>query len=634
MKMSKNIYNNFENEKTCFNKASHSNCLDNIESLKSSEKPNNFDITDVIGQIINNKQFKDFKPKNSSHIKLNINAKVFVHSKNRLKKEEKKEESQIYSFEFLMKYENMEISNKTDLLSKDVLNHIDSFKIVVKYEQKFFENGKKSEKWEKKDFAKEEKVAEENIKKLYESDNKDKDIKELREIMNIMTKNNYDEKKDIILKIIKDDEKLQEQFIKKVLFKKAVMEMPFAELYSELAKFLNKKLPQKSKKSEKSSLFREILIDECKKVLKTTNFDEYINEEDQQEKEMKIKKFYKGNMNLVIQLVKVKLQSKRAVEDSFEFLLKRYKNEESKFFKTMLAETILLLVDKFGTFINTEKEKVKDDDVKKYNKKVDEFIQNLEEIKNDKALPGHIKFNIINLIEKRKNKYKESKFEKSLRVYSKEELERELVKEDDRTEVDTAEAEEECKEREQEEIIEKIKSDLSEYKECVEEEGDSKKFTWKTTTILYDVEFKSIEDITQGYLAASADFIEKEDNIKYAKDYIRELFNYYNEKMDDKEKDDLIKRVFSLYGLVKDYSYETPKIYEIYAYLLFTFMENDIMEVEDIQDLLKGKESEDLKVLSGVLQNIYTYNKSDEFKSELKTIPFISKNKGEFEWVF
>lgn len=631
--MSKKIFNNFENGKTSFNKASHSNCLDNIKSLKSSGNPNPFDIKDVIAQIINTKQFEEFKPKNSSHIKLNLNAKVYVHSKNRLKKEEKKEESQIYSFELLMKYENMEISNKTDLLSKDVLNHIDSFKIVVKYEQKF-KNGQKGEIWAKKDFTKEEKVAEENKKKLNESDNKDKDIKELREIMNIMTKNNYDEQKDIILKIIKDDEKLQEQFIKKVLFKKAVMEMPFAELYSELAKFLNKKLPQKSKKSEKSSLFREILIDECKKVLKATNFDEYINEEDQQEKEMKIKKFYKGNMNLVIQLVKVKLQAKRAVEDSFEFLLKRYKNEESKFFKTMLAETILLLIDKFGTFINTEKGKVKDEDTKKYNKKLDEFIKNLEEIKNDKALPGHIKFNIINLIEKRKNKYKESKFEKSLRVYSKEELERELVKEDEKTEVDTAEAEEECKEREQEEIIEKIKSDLTEYKECVEEEGDSKKFTWKTTTILYDVEFKSIEDITQGYLAASADFIEKEDNIKYAKDYIRELFNYYNEKMDDKEKDDLIKRVFSLYELVKDYAYDTPKIYEIYSYLLFTFMENNIMEVKDIQDIFKDKEGEDLKYLSGVLQNIYNYNKSDEFKSELKAIPFISKNKGEFEWVF
>lgn len=631
--MSKKIFNSFENGKTSFNKTSHSNYLDNIKSLKSSENPNPFDIKDVIAQIINTKQFEEFKPKNSSHIKLNLNAKVYVHSKNRLKKEEKKEESQIYSFELLMKYENMEISNKTDLLSKDVLNHIDSFKIVVKYEHKF-KNGQKSEKWVKKDFSKEEKVAEENKKKLNESDNKDKDIKELREIMNIMTKNNYDEQKDIILKIIKDDEKLQEQFIKKVLFKKAVMEMPFAELYSELVKFLNKKLPQKSKKSEKSSLFKEILIGECKKVLKATNFDEYINEEDQQEKEMKIKKFYKGNMNLVIQLVKVKLEKNRAVEDSFEFLLKRYKNEESKFLKTMLAETILLLVDKFGTFINTEKGKVKDEDTKKYNKKLDEFIKNLEEIKNDKALPGHIKFNIINLIEKRKNKYKESKFEKSLRVYSKEELERELVKEDDKTEVDTAEAEEECKEREQEEIIEKIKSDLSEYKECVEEEGDSKKFTWKTTTILYDVEFKSIEDITQGYLAASADFIEKEDNIKYAKDYIRELFNYYNEKMDDKEKDDLIKRVFSLYELVKDYAYDTPKIYEIYSYLLFTFMENNIMEVKDIQEIFKDKEGEDLKYLSGVLQNIYNYNKNDEFKSELKEIPFISNNKGKFEWVF
>ena len=74
--MSKKIFNNFENGKTSFNKASHSNCLDNIKSLKSSGNPNPFDIKDVIAQIINTKQFEEFKPKNSSHIKLNLNAKV------------------------------------------------------------------------------------------------------------------------------------------------------------------------------------------------------------------------------------------------------------------------------------------------------------------------------------------------------------------------------------------------------------------------------------------------------------------------------------------------------------------------------------------------------------------------------
>ena len=161
-----------------------------------------------------------------------------------------------------------------------------------------------------------------------------------------------------------------------------------------------------------------------------------------------------------------------------------------------------------------------------------------------KSLPGKIKYNIINLIEKKKHNYKETKYEKSLRVFSKKELEEELNKEyeNEKEKEETAEAEEEYKERYQEEISEKIKNDLIEYKNCVEEEGTSEKFLWKTITLLYDVEFKPFDDIISGYVIASADFIEKESNIKYTMDYIRELIIYYNEKMDEKEKNDLKNR--------------------------------------------------------------------------------------------
>ena len=634
--MSKIVSKLFINEKTKSNKASHSK----ESELNETEIKMSLEIkrtTNYLEKRLKNKEIKEYIPiamrkkkeKSEENTKweLNKNAKEYVPTKNKLKKKEKKEvkeEPKIYSYEFLMKFETMEISNKTDLLNEEVLEHINSLNIVVKHE----------EKWSRKDYTKEEKTAEDNKKKFEANDNKDSDIKELREIMNTMTKDNYDEKKEIILKKIKDDEKLQEQFIKKILFKKAVMEMPYAELYSELSKFLNKKLPQKSKKSEKSSLFREILIDECKKVLKAKNFDEYINEEDQREKEIKIKKFYKGNMNLILQLVKVKMQSKKIIVDCFEFLIKKFQNEKDSSFKIMIVETILHLVNTFGTYINTENEKLKVEDAKKYKEKVDEFIEELEEIKDDESLPGHIKYKIINLIEKKKNNYKESKFEKSLRIYSKEELKKESIKEDDKTEMDTAEADEEAKEKEQEEINEKIKSDLSEYKDCIEEDGNSKNFTWKTTTILYDVEFKSIEDITEGYLVASADFIENEDNIQYAKDYIKELFSFYNEKMEMKEKDDLQKRVFSLYELVKDFAYETPKIYDIYAYLFFVFMENDIMEIEDFKKIFIGRKKDDIKKLSMICKNVHDYNKSDEFKKELKAVPFVCKNKREFEWVF
>ena len=614
---------NITNEKSQSNKAFHS----------INPKQINF-----LEEKIKNKKIKDFIPKKMRPIeendnnKLNINAKEFIPTKNRLikeKKEEKKEnEEKIYSLEFLLQFENMEISHETNLLTKEVLDHINSFKNEVKHDQK-------STIWKRKDYTKEEKTAEQNKKLLKEHDNKDSDIKELRAIMNILTKDNYEEEKTNILKIIKNDEKLQEKFIN-ILYKKAVMEMPYAELYATLSKFLDKNLPQKSTKSKKSSLFREKLIDKTRKILKETNFDKYVDEKEKEERELKIKKINMGNINFIIQLIKVKMLSKKIISDCFDYIFTKYQNEKDNFLKYVYAETIILLIDKFGVYINNEKKKMENEELEKYIEKIDDYMKKLDEITNDKSLPGKIKYNIINLIEKKKHNYKETKYEKSLRVFSKKELEEELNKEyeNEKAEEETAEAEEEYKERYQEEINEKIKNDLIEYKNCVEEEGTSEKFLWKTITLLYDVEFKPFDDIISGYVIASADFIEKESNIKYTMDYIRELIIYYNEKMDEQEKNDLKKRVIALIDLVKDFAFETPKIYDLYAHLIFVLMENNIMEIKDFQNMFTDKTKDDVNILSKVLKNVYEYNKNDEFKEGVKGISFIRKNKGLFEWLF
>ena len=303
---------NITNEKSQSNKAFHS----------INPKQINF-----LEEKIKNKKIKDFIPKKMRPIeendnnKLNINAKEFIPTKNRLikeKKEEKKEnEEKIYSLEFLLQFENMEISHETNLLTKEVLDHINSFKNEVKHDQK-------STIWKRKDYTKEEKTAEQNKKLLKEHDNKDSDIKELRAIMNILTKDNYEEEKTNILKIIKNDEKPQEKFIN-ILYKKAVMEMPYAELYATLSKFLDKNLPQKSTKSKKSSLFREKLIDKTRKILKETNFDKYVDEKEKEERELKIKKINMGNINFIIQLIKVKMLSKKLYQIALIIFLQNTK---------------------------------------------------------------------------------------------------------------------------------------------------------------------------------------------------------------------------------------------------------------------------------------------------------------------
>ena len=65
---------------------------------------------------------------------------------------------------------------------------------------------------------------------------------------------------------------------------------------------------------------------------------------------------------------------------------------------------------------------------------------------------------------------------------------------------------------------------MNEYKEFIEEEGNSEKYPWSITTELYDEKLKKFDDILEGYLISSADFIEKKSsNAKYAMEYIKEL---------------------------------------------------------------------------------------------------------------
>ena len=655
---------------------------------KTSQNANKTDLIEgreCLKDIIKNKNIKQFIPKKMRKnedsekidIKLSLEAKEYFPNKEKLlnqekekkekeerekiqkEKEEKIKKEYIYSYEYLIQFETWEISNQTELLPEETLNHINKIEETLKEMNIFYPKQKSKcnysncntsksssssnvsfsmEQWARKDYSKEIKVAEENKIKLKESDEKDKTKNELRELLNILTKDNYDNIKCKILEIIKENVKLQEQFLG-IFFLKAVREKSYGELYAKLCKYLNRELPQKSKKNEKaknpSSLFREKLIEKCREILKSTNFDKYIKEDDPIEKQIKIKKFILGNVNFLTELIKIKLLSKKIMPECIDYLFEKYKNETDTHLKLIHVESIVIFTDKFGSLVHSGKNNMKSEEIKLFKKKLEEIFEKLEKVKNDKELRGHIKYLIINLIEKKKNNYEESQFEKSLRAKSKQELEEELIKKEKSKQKEENE-EINQKEQEQEEINEKIKNDLNEYKDMVEEEGNSDKYPWSITTELYDEKLKSFDDILEGYITSSADFIEKKnENIKYARDYIRELITYYNEKMKEEEKIDLQKRIFDLFEFVIDLAFETPKIYDIYSYVLFIFIENNIMKVDNLKNIFrKEMNKSDMLIISKLYKKIYNLNNDDLFRKELKGFEFIYKNKDLYEWVF
>ena len=118
-------------------------------------------------------------------------------------------------------------------------------------------------------------------------------------------------------------------------------------------------------------------------------------------------------------------------------------------------------------------------------------------------------------------------------------------------------------------------------------------------------------------------------------EYIKELVGYYNEKMNAEEKKDLQKRVLNLFDVVNDLSYETPKIFDIYSYVISIFIEYNIIEITNLENIFREEfDINDISTINKVFLNIYEYHKSDSFKKELKKFRPINENKEIFQWIY
>ena len=595
-----------------------------------------------------------------------IEKKYFIVFKN--KKSEKKEYK--YTFEYIMQFQKWKISNEEELLTSVAKQHFEEFKEVEKDEGKpkkrdnrdiskssYFKprsttsyskvqlvkeepnslNPSSSEggmeQWARKDMTKEIKAAEEFKHKLEETIKDDPTKRDLRDFLNMLTKDNYETIKKRIFDKIKEGIEDQIKFLD-VLFQKAVSEQAYVEIYAKLCKDLDKDLPQKStpkeakdggKPQKPTSEMRKKLLDKCRTVFQIEHnekFDEYIKVKDPEERENKLKKFVLGNVYFITELIKNKILSKKIAPLCINHLFKRYENAQGdEKLKLINIQAIVIFTDQFGTLLHSQEKKIASEEAKKFKKNIDDIFEKLDKVKDEKDFPSFIKYRIINLIEKKKSGYQRSKFEEYRIAKSKKELEQELENQGQIT---------------QDNINDKIKRGLSDYREFVEEEGTSEKYPWKETTYLYDEKKKSLDDILEGYIVNCGDFIEKESNIKYAKDYIKELIEYYGNRILKKEKKELKNRLFKLLDIVKDTAIDVPKIYDIYAYVIFIFLENNIMEVNDLEEIIDEKDAidEDYKIISENFKKAYDYYKKKNFKEVVASFNFVKNHSKLFEWLY
>ena len=579
-----------------------------------------------------------------------IEKKYFITFKN-----QKSPKNEKFTFEYILQFRKWKICSEDDLLTKEVKTHFEGFKEEIreggkkkkdredtnrkkdnytknKTNKETVENKKQTntmEKWARIDLSKEIKAAEQYKQKLTEEKKQDVLKKDLRNLLNLLTHDNYPQIKKEILEKIKDNVEYQNQFLE-VLFQKAVLEKAFVKLYSKLVKELDKDLPQKNKRKEKEgekkkkeySEMRARLIDKCKTIFQFENneqFDQYIKEKDGEERRNKLKKFFLGNAYFITELMKIKILSKKVGPDCLRNLFERYQNGKlDNILKEITLEAIIVFSENFGRIIYEEKT-MKLQDKEEFNKKLDEVFAKLEKIKDEPNLVGYIKYNIVNLLEKRKNNFAMSKFDESLIAKTKEQVEKEMENEGKIT---------------QENINQKIKKELKEYKECYENK-DENQFSWNNTEKIMEKRITygtTFGDILEGFFEAAAEIIEEEKNHEYIKKFISELIIYYYDYFKKKDILELKERIIALYENILDISLDIPNIFDIYAYVLNIFIDNDIIKFSDLSGLKKEEVSDEN--LSATLKYLSEYYGKDDFKEKIKEISFVKEDNEKFKWAF
>ena len=455
----------------------------------------------------------------------------------------------------------------------------------------------------------------------------------------MLTKDNYENIKNRILEIIKDNTDNQEKFID-VFYHKATLENAYIKVYGKLCKELNKETKGKNllgkDQDNTNSLFKNKLVDKCRSIFKNNEkINGFIKEIKPEERDNMLKKYILGNINLICELINVKILPKKIGPECINYLFEQYEKENNEKMKLINIEELIIFIDRFGTLTFMEKNKINSKKKNELNEKIEDIFTKLEKIKNESKFPEYIKYKIINLIEKKKNNYQKSKYEKSLLAKSKKEVEEEskiknkvkVMKIIKNTDIS------------QDDINKKIKSELNNYKEFIEEDKKENKenFEWAEVIYLYEKQKKSFDSILEGYIVNCGDFIEKQNNIKYAKKFIKELIENYNEQFNNEEKIKIRKKIFNLFEITKDIAFETPKIYDIYSYTIFILIKNKMIKIKNLENIIKEKkeiEEEDYSIINNIFMNIYKYYKNYLFKNELKKIDFINSKKSAFESLF
>ena len=561
-KCSLNTYDIFNYDNNKFKDSLINNNIN--ESISS--KNTNINISDTNINLIEIKKNTLAKIKTSLYKENNQSNKNFI------------KETKIFKYEYLLSLKNNNLYLKNNLLSENVSEHLKELSTPIETILIF------------------NYLSENFIKKLSVKQKKNNFRNEIINLTNAITINNFNKIFNDIFNLLLSNKENDSKFFENILilieiiFDKAIKETCYNFLYAELFSKINLKLidefiDQKNTKKYKERNIKFLINEECSKRL--SNYKQI-----EDDKIILVKDKLIGFVKFIDELIIVELIKQQYSFHIFEQLFQNVKKINGEDNKYIYLETCIELLNNIGKNIN-DKANLKY--INKLNSYINDTLGNLVKNNNELAIPGYLKYKIINLIEKNKNGWVDSLYEQSIKFQNyKNNLilfninnDNTFLLSEDLSDIILQQNEEK-----KEDLNEKIfESDVLNYIKFYNSKEKSDRYNWSIIDQLMINKKMTLDKIIIFYSKLCKKLITEENEIIILSDYIKNIIEQFSKNLIKKDiefvHNEMIKYFKNINYIIDDNKF----MYKIIGNLLFLLIEKRFYLIKDLNGFLKENES-------------------------------------------
>ena len=348
----------------------------------------------------------------------------------------------------------------------------------------------------------------------------------------------------------------------------------------------------------------------------------------------------------------------------FEFLnilYKRYKEiKNNDKIKYLNLEGAVTLLTKFGKIISERQNPKHIQNLDNYMKDNIYPIISNETNEENKDLPHYLKFKIINLIEKKKNNWKDSLYEQSIIAKGKDNnniFNTSIYNDGHDSHINIDESLTDAKKivnnnnnQEENNIINLLKNDienyvsflnehdiynekdLNEYNNKNENNDINNEYDWSISEELIIKTKNELEEIIRCYIEVCIDYVTKENIIFYCNEYIKNIINYYSVDLNKQEIEKVHLSMNDLYLYIEDICIDNNYMLEVMGYLMLILINTNLFIIEDLNKFIDEDKNKIIKISQVVnFALIHSDDKYIELFDNFANLKIFDENKNIFD---